>query len=188
MTLGLLIEIVCFLWAASELALLFFRRSKQPDQNRDARSVVWLNITIYGSLALAIACFVSGFGHVDYANLLFARTGLILIILGLCIRWIAILTLRKYFTVNVAIQASQRLIRAGLYRFVRHPSYSGSLLSFLGLAMVFSNWVVLLIVLAPITVAFIRRIRLEERVLTDAFGAEYTEYCHSSWRLFPGIY
>ncbi len=173
---------------ASELALLILRRSKQRDQNRDSGSVVWLNLTIYGSLSLAIAFAVSGIGHLQDYFFLLPWIGLFLIIVGLGIRWTAILTLRRYFTVNVAIQSGQRVIKSGLYRFVRHPSYSGTILSFIGLALALANWIAIVVVLVPISFAFAERIQIEERAMTEAFGLEYSEYCRSTWRMFPWIY
>jgi protein-S-isoprenylcysteine O-methyltransferase Ste14 len=53
-----------------------------------------------------------------------------LMIVGLALRWTAILTLGKAFSSNVAIQESQTIERSGLYRIVRHPSYLGMLIIF----------------------------------------------------------
>ena len=114
--------------------------------------------------------------------------GLFLIIAGLAVRWTAILTLRKYFTVNVAIQPGQHCNHSGRLSILRHPSYSGSILSFLGLALILANWISIFIILVPITVAFVKRINIEERALTEAFGSAYEEYCRSTRRLFPWIY
>ena len=66
MAINELFDIVCFAWMGSELALLMLRRSKRRDQNRDSGSVVWLNLTVYGSLSLAIAFAVSGIGHLQH--------------------------------------------------------------------------------------------------------------------------
>lgn len=34
--------------------------------------------------------------------------------------------------------------------------------------------------------ATLYRIRIEEQVLVEAFGKEYREYMHRTWKLFPG--
>ena len=178
-----LFEIVCVVWIGSELALLIFRRSKQEHQDRDSGSIVWLNLTIYGSLSLAIAFANTSIGHLHHYFFLLPRLGVFLIIVGLAVRWIAILTLRKYFTVTIVIQSGHQVVKSGLFRFLRHPSYSGSILSFVGLALVFANWISICIILVPIILAFVKRIRIEELALTEAFGSEYEEYRRSSWRL-----
>jgi protein-S-isoprenylcysteine O-methyltransferase Ste14 len=108
--------------------------------------------------------------------------------IGLIIRWIAILSLNRSFRVKVTVAENQKLLTTGIYRCIRHPSYSGSLLSFLGLALVFNNWITIVVLFLPIFLAFLYRIRIEERVLYEAFEQEYEEYCQKSKRLIPGIY
>jgi protein-S-isoprenylcysteine O-methyltransferase Ste14 len=114
--------------------------------------------------------------------------GIVLIVAGLAVRWLAILTLRKYFTVDVAIREDHKVVMTGLYRYVRHPAYLGSLLSFLGLAISFSNWLAALVTFLPITGAFIYRIKVEEKALDDFFGEAYRRYCSSTKRLIPGVF
>jgi hypothetical protein len=60
--------------------------------------------------------------------------------------------------------------------------------SFLGLASAMSNWTTAIVVLPPITYAFIHRIRIEEKVLGEAFGEDYVQYCRNTWALLPWIY
>jgi protein-S-isoprenylcysteine O-methyltransferase len=89
--------------------------------------------------------------------------------------------------VDVAIQQGHSLVELGLYRFVRHPSYSGLLLAFLGLGLFFANWLSLVVLMVPITLAVINRIAKEERALLLALGPSYAGYCARTKRLFPGL-
>ena len=114
--------------------------------------------------------------------------GLVLIVLGLALRWIAILSLGRMFTVDVAIVRGHHLVTTGIYQRVRHPSYSGALLSFLGLGLTFSNYLSALVIFVPICVAFLYRIHIEEQTLTAAFGDEYRNYRVATKRLIPGVY
>jgi len=188
MSYGVLLQSVCCLWMASEIALIVFRRAKASSSVRDASSVKWLNAAIYGSLALSLTLAFSGYGFVGFHRRLLAWAGLILIISGIFIRWWAIFTLRRLFTVNVAIHAHQRIVKTGIYRYIRHPAYSGALLSFLGLAVSMSNWIILSFIAFPIAGAFAYRMRVEERALLDAFGAEYEHYIRNTKRLVPWVY
>ena len=61
--------------------------------------------------------------------------------LGLMLRWYSIIYLGRFFTVNVAIHSGHEIIDTGPYRYIRHPSYTGALLAFLGLALTLANWV-----------------------------------------------
>jgi protein-S-isoprenylcysteine O-methyltransferase Ste14 len=92
------------------------------------------------------------------------------------------------FSSNVAILDSQKLYRAGLYRFVRHPSYLGLLLAFLAVALHSRNWLSFAVILLPCTAAVLYRIHVEEFALRQAFGAEYVAYSHATKRLLPGLY
>jgi protein-S-isoprenylcysteine O-methyltransferase Ste14 len=111
-----------------------------------------------------------------------------LMIVGLAVRWTAILTLGKAFSSNVAIQESQTVQRSGLYGIVRHPSYLGMLIIFLAIGVHWRNLLGLAVVMIPTTAALLYRIHVEEIALRDAFGAEYADYSKSTKRLIPGIY
>ena len=107
---------------------------------------------------------------------------------GLTLRWYAIVHLGRFFTVNVSIAADHRLIDTGPYRIVRHPSYTGALMAFLGLGLCMANWASLLSLLVPICLVFLRRIHVEEAVLLEALGDQYRDYMRRTKRLIPAIY
>jgi protein-S-isoprenylcysteine O-methyltransferase Ste14 len=106
----------------------------------------------------------------------------------LVMRWLAILSLGRLFTVDVAIMQNHHVVRRGIYKWIRHPSYSGALLSFLGLGTAFSNYFSIAVIFVPICAAFLYRIQVEERALLAAFGDEYREYCATTRRLIPWLY
>jgi len=114
--------------------------------------------------------------------------GSALIVVGMIIRFIAIRTLGKFFTVNLALHGDHTLIKAGLYKYIRHPSYSGSLLSFLGFGLSLNNWLSLMIIIVPILITFINRINIEEKLLENQFGTEYSDYKKKTERLIPFLY
>jgi protein-S-isoprenylcysteine O-methyltransferase Ste14 len=112
----------------------------------------------------------------------------IIIALGLVIRCVAILSLGKAFSANVAIRDSQKINRAGLYGVIRHPSYLGMLIIFIAIGLHARNWLCLAIAVVPTTVALLYRIHVEEAALKEAFGEEYVAYSRESKRLIPGIF
>src|SRR6266849_2339475 len=114
--------------------------------------------------------------------------GIALILIGIAIRATAILTLRRYFTVQVTIQESHELVDRGLYRFIRHPSYTGALVSFIGLGFAFGSWLSLAIIVVAALIGFGYRIRVEEAALVGHFGERYRTYAARTKRLIPGIY
>jgi len=182
------ISVVCSLWMISEVCLALFRRTKERERGQDRGSILWLNATVYSSIFLAVVLGRFSFGQIGAPGVIIPSLGLSLILVGLGIRWTAILTLRAYFTTDVAIVPGQQLIRSGIYRHLRHPAYSGSIVSFCGLGLVLSSWLSLALLLIPITIAFLKRIEIEELALETAFGREYAEYRTTSWRLCPWVY
>ncbi len=115
-------------------------------------------------------------------------SGIAVVAIGLLIRWYSIIYLGRFFTVNVAIAQDHQLIDTGPYRRVRHPSYTGALLAFIGLGVCMQNWLSLLILAVGPTAAFMHRIRVEEAALAGAFGERYLDYMLRTQRLIPGVY
>jgi protein-S-isoprenylcysteine O-methyltransferase Ste14 len=96
--------------------------------------------------------------------------------------------LGRFFTVNVAIAKDHRVVSDGPYRFVRHPSYTGALVAFIGLGILVHNWMAALLLVVPITIMFLWRIHIEERALSAALGKAYTDYMARTKRLIPFVY
>ena len=185
---GYIIITVSILWAGSEIILARTRRSQSPDLRFDKSSlrVIWATIAIAVNFGILVS--FQRIGYFGNGSRIFPIAGLILIVFGLLIRWLAIFSLKHQFTVDVSIIKDHCIIKKGIYRFVRHPAYAGSLLSFFGLGLFFANYLSMLIIFLPICSAFLYRIRVEEKALIDNFGDEYVNYCASTKRLIPGIF
>lgn len=188
MNLGIIIIVVSLAWMISEIVLARFKHSESASSGQDKSSLRFLWTSIIVSIACGILLSISRVGAMSTGRYYVAVSGLVLIVVGLVVRWTAILTLWKYFTVDVSIVGDHKIVSTGLYKFLRHPAYTGSLLSFLGLGLVFLNWLSLIVVVVPITAAFVYRIKVEERALVMFFGDQYVRYCATTKRLIPGIY
>jgi protein-S-isoprenylcysteine O-methyltransferase Ste14 len=182
-------QLVYWLWVASEVILVFVTRTRRKTgEIRDRGSLLILWPVIFCSIWFA---FDYGARHAhtmfhDASWLL--PLSFVLLLVGIAIRWTAIASLGRSFSVNVAIHATQTLYRGGLYRFVRHPSYTGMLFIFLAIGLSSRNWIALAVMVICPTLALIYRIHVEEQALRGAFGEEYETYCHSTARLVPGLY
>jgi protein-S-isoprenylcysteine O-methyltransferase len=172
----------------SEVALVFAKRSKSRGTGKD-RFTLPLLWSVIGASIFAGFFLRAAFpqGKLPHAQT-FYLVGLILFVLGLIVRWIAIIHLGRFFTVNVAIAEDHQLITTGPYRFVRHPSYTGTLLVFLGFGLCMLNIFSLAAVFLPISAAFLCRMHVEEAALKDAFGDRYRSYAASRRRLVPFVY
>jgi protein-S-isoprenylcysteine O-methyltransferase len=173
----------------SELLLTLTRRSRSKTgtkQDRSTLGMIWLVI------ALSIMAGVFGAQNFLGAALphgrMFALAAVALFVAGLLLRWWAIIILGRFFTVDVTIEKDHELVEQGPFRIVRHPSYTGVLLAFVGFALSLGNWAALLVILLPIGAAFIHRMNVEEDALSRALGTRYAEYMKRTKRLVPFVY
>jgi protein-S-isoprenylcysteine O-methyltransferase Ste14 len=181
-------EIIWICWFLSEILLNRIFRSKKTDsKNFDKNSLrlIWLTIIISITLGVLsksyLNCPISETSWLRYF-------GLLIIVAGMILRFIAIKTLGKFFTVDLSIHDSHKLISKGLYKYIRHPAYAGSLLSFFGFALSLNNWISLIIIFVPVLSSFIYRINIEEKMLIEELGLKYNDYKKNTKRLIPMIY
>ncbi|RMI40053.1 isoprenylcysteine carboxylmethyltransferase family protein [Actinomadura harenae] len=107
---------------------------------------------------------------------------------GLVIRFWAIVTLGKFFRSSVHVQEGHEVVSDGPYRFVRHPSYTGLMLLFIGASLTFGNALAVVIFLVCVSIATLVRIRVEERVLSAELGEAYREFARTRARLVPYVW
>src|SRR6266705_911537 len=171
------------IYGLSELYLAFTRRSQAQAVSHDHRSLILLWTVIAISLWLGIQMiWLFPSTTVPYPRG-FYFFGFILFLGGLALRWYSIGYLGRYFTVDVSISAEHKLVDSGPYRYIRHPSYTGALLAFVGLGFCFGNWLSILFLTVPIIGAFLWRIRIEENALSGALGEDYRSYVGRTKRL-----
>jgi len=173
----------------SELLLTATRRSRSRTGAKQDRSTllgVWLVIMVSVAAGIYVAKYWPAAALPDTRK--FAFAGVVLFVAGLFLRWWAIITLGRFFTVDVTIEKDHELVERGPFRVVRHPSYTGVLLAFVGFALTLGNWAALLVILLPITAAFVHRMNVEEDALSRALGPQYTDYMRRTKRLVPSVY
>lgn len=174
-----------YAWLLSELWLGWRKRPPANALARDRGSQwaviagVWLSVSL--GIALASIFRSTAFGG---GRWLFVVAGIVLMVAGMALRWYSIAVLGRAFTVTVAIEAGQRVIERGPYRLVRHPSYTGSLVTILGVLVACANPLALL-GLVPGLIGYAYRIRVEEAVLSDTLGEAYRSYMRRTTRLIP---
>ncbi len=176
------------IWILSEVILNRRFRSGKTDKksvDKNSEGLIWLFIVV----AMTASVFISkSYSFPIFTNEQLEFTGPVLIITGIAIRFIAIKQLGRFFTVDVTIRKDHQLMQSGFYNVIRHPSYSGSLLSFFGFGLTLNNWLGLAVVFLTVLFAFIHRMNIEEKVLMDQFGSRYAEYVKKTKRIFPFIY
>jgi protein-S-isoprenylcysteine O-methyltransferase len=171
-----------------ELFLLATRRGKGEANSADRGTIRALWALIAGS---CLAGFLLA-RHVTVLNwpvkLPIVCLATLLLVSGIALRIWAIRHLGRFFTVDVGIQQGHHVVEDGPYRFVRHPSYSGSLLALVGVGFLTFNWLGLFLIVTCTFLAYTLRIPVEEKAMLAQFGPQYAEYAARKKRLIPWIY
>ena len=186
MTVRILAIVIRALWFVAEKTHAL-RHKDKPTGDWDRSSLtIWKAADL--TIPLGVIVGFTDTGRIQTEANLPGVCGIVLMLAGICIRWVAIYTLGRYFTREVTILRDHRVVQSGLYKYLRHPSYSGLLLGNLGLGLAFSNWLSLIIIFVPTFAAALYRMHVEEKALEQAFGSEYIDYCRVTNRLIPKLY
>jgi protein-S-isoprenylcysteine O-methyltransferase Ste14 len=176
-------------WILPEVIAWRIKRSTDPSKARDQGSLSliavlwWIGIAMDFSLSLLLPqAAMSWKGR----SLFFI--GICLMLLGIALRWYSAAVLGKYFTFDVAIQSGQILVELGPYRYIRHPSYGGALLTLLGFGLALGNGAGLVAALSCLGFAYAYRIPIEEAALASALGEGYKQYMKRTWRFVPFLF
>ena len=181
-----LFDTAYFVWIVSELfgAVLVPRlRGRGATRvRRDRGSGALIILTVFISIGLALS-----FGYAGVVVLpdWVFYPGIFLMLLGVLVRQWAIAVLGRFFSLSVRVVEDHRVVMKGPYRLVRHPSYTGVLITFIGLALAVQSLGALLVLLGVFSLSYGYRIRVEEKTLLSELGEDYASYMKRTKRLIP---
>ena len=112
--------------------------------------------------------------------------GLIVSIVGVIILIISLLQLSKNLSPFPSPKSNSQLIQTGLYKYIRHPIYTGILISFIGNSF-FAGSVYKLAITFILVILFIFKSKYEEKKLSEKFG-EYALYREKTGRFLPKVF
>lgn len=145
----------------------------------------WLLVVaaqISGTAALA-ASFLPMFLLPSQRIALYVGTGFVLAG-GLLRRW-SFRLLGQHFSGEISVTADQPIIEHGPYRLIRHPSYTGVILVYLGLGVALGSWLSTIVLVVERCTTLAIRVRAEERALLAVLGDRYRQYMSRTWRFVP---
>jgi protein-S-isoprenylcysteine O-methyltransferase Ste14 len=148
-------------------------------------SLIVVLVALVGGFAGAIKLAQGPAGEIGTGAWPLFVIGLALTGAGIAIRWWAIAVLGRFFTPDVRVQTDQTVVDRGPYRWVRHPSYSGAIVFFVGLGLALSNWLSLALLVVVPAAGLAVRINAEEQALLESLGEPYRQFCATRPRLFP---
>lgn len=184
-----------FIWAAGLVAWVVIRI---PHQKRARKTGVVRNAkTLIDRLALAAAaaglCVIPiiyvATGFPAFADYPFqpwlAWLGLVVELAFLCLFYASHRQLGKNWSVTLEIRNEHRLVTDGLYRYVRHPMYLSFWLWAIAQFCLLPNGIAGAAGLAGVAILYFSRVRHEEAMMRDAFGASYDDYARRTGRIIP---
>jgi protein-S-isoprenylcysteine O-methyltransferase Ste14 len=177
------------LWLVLETIGSRTKRSGDRSRASDRGSFRLIMILLWVALGLDFALSFL----LPQANILWNRTaifylGISLMLAGMAFRFYSMSVLGRFFTYDVAVHPGQTVVEAGPYRYIRHPSYTGGLITLAGLGLALGNWAGLLALLACTGAGYGYRIFVEEAALVAALGEPYKEYVRRTRRLIPFVF
>ena len=116
-------------------------------------------------------------------NILLNVVGLIIGVIGIIVRVIALKTLGKYFTKTLKKIKGHELVKKGIYKYIRHPGYSGNIILWIGLSVSVGNIISIISITLLLIIAYTYRIKMEEEMLIKIFGDKYIEYKKETKRI-----
>ena len=174
-----------YAWGIIELANTLLNARRFKGARRQDRGSYWIVlITLYSAMVLIVATRSLKVGDLPA---LFQWIGLALIWIGVLVREWAVLSLGRAFSVVVKTEPDQNLISSGPYRWVRHPAYTGSVITIGGFGLAVGSWLGTVLAMTIALIGYSYRVYVEERVLLEAFGDKYRDYMRHTGRFVPRI-
>ncbi|MGD0543170.1 MAG: isoprenylcysteine carboxylmethyltransferase family protein [Candidatus Acidiferrales bacterium] len=146
-------------------------------------SMLWLGIAADFALSFTFPQAAIQSGRVTFFFI-----GIGVMYAGMALRLYSMSVLGRYFTYQVAVHTDQPVIETGPYRYIRHPSYTGGLITLAGLGLALGNWAGMFVLLAFMAAGYAYRIPIEESALAASIGEPYKAYIRRTYRLVPYIY
>jgi protein-S-isoprenylcysteine O-methyltransferase Ste14 len=180
--------VVLYVWVGTE-TWLGARKRRLPAgaTDYDSGSKWWVIGSVWGSVAIGMwVAFLFPSTAIESGRTALFILGLFLMVAGMVLRWYSIRVLGTSFTCEVSTRPGQEVIQAGPYRWVRHPSYTGGLITLLGVLVCCVNGASLPALIVALA-GYAYRIRIEERVLASDLGPAYQDYMRRTKRLIPFV-
>jgi protein-S-isoprenylcysteine O-methyltransferase Ste14 len=95
--------------------------------------------------------------------------------------------LGRNWSISLEVREQHALVKAGVYRLIRHPMYSSFFLLALAQMLLLSNWLAGASGLLGVGILYAFRVRQEEWMMFEYFGNDYLDYMTKTKRLIPWI-
>lgn len=190
MSFNMILVIACaIIWSVAEgLLLLRDKNNAKGSTKIDKMTRLFNFLSTEFALLSALLLFFPTLNFSSQSILWLTVIGMLLAVTGFTLRHVSIHILGVYFRTTVEIDKDQPVIQTGPYRYVRHPSYSGIILFFIGYGVLSQNWLCLAACVILPAIALSYRIKVEEKALVKELGTKYEDYKTKTKKLVPFIW
>jgi protein-S-isoprenylcysteine O-methyltransferase len=187
-----IIMVVMLCWLV--FALLFILRKKTKSastRRRDRSSIVGIAIQMMAYLTVWVVRRPLSIDLLPFGAVVEVSLGVVAVALAVSSVWMtlaAVRALNRHWSLSAQLIEGHKLITSGPYRLVRHPIYAGMLGLMLATALVLSHWIAIIPAVVVFVVGTAIRVKSEEKLLREIFGAEFEAYSRRVPVLIPHLF
>lgn len=181
-----LLIVLNILWLVPVVGNLYVPREKIRASAKEYCYYLWMAVLLVEVIACAYE-----YTHFRFEGKITSYevvSGLTLICLGFLVSLVGWLSIRRYSAPEFQIIEGHKVIDEGLYRYIRHPIYTGFFLIASGLPLFLRSISGLLALILIVTPAWMYVIGQEEKFLVSELGDDYVAYMGKTKRLIPFVY
>ena len=114
--------------------------------------------------------------NVSNLSIIARYLGIVTAILGDIVFVISVWTMKDSWRAGVSPTDKTELVTTGIYQISRNPAFLGFDLVYVGICLMFFNWVLLLVSVFAMLMFHLQIVNVEEDFLLDSFGEDYIAY------------
>lgn len=114
--------------------------------------------------------------NISNLPLIVRDVGIIIAILGDIVFAISVWTMKDSWRAGVSPTDKTELVTDGIYQISRNPAFLGFDLVYVGVFLMFFNWVLFLVSVFAMIMFHLQIVNVEEDFLLDSFGEDYIAY------------
>lgn len=176
-------------WCVVEFFIYRRDRRAATGETRDRGSKQIIYAMVFAALTIAFAApHLWPWARIPLPALPVFWTAIAMIWLGVALRLWAVITLGKHFRFTVHIHDDHKLVTSGPYRFLRHPAYTGGLVTISGIGLAMGNGISFAGAFLCLFVAYAWRIIVEEAALRARFGDAFEAHRRRTWAIIPPVW
>ncbi len=165
------------------------QKTRISENRRGALEIVLMALIGLGMFLLPILGFTPILEFANYPSSAAAVVaGTLMLIASLWLFFKSHADLGKNWSMTLQIREEHALVSNGVYKSIRHPMYTSIFLLSFAQLLLLSNWISAPALLIAFSILFAIRLRTEEQMMLDKFGAQYESYRQKTKRIIPGVW